>query len=324
MIKKLSRWFLPSLLVVLGILALASPVFASIPQPTALEIDEITAFENVREDGDQLYLVKYYIAINSTYDAEDLFIFRLLDEDDDELSSRLPYPYSNNGYGYGVVAFYLDGDDAPTWQSGVSVQIIGNPLADWDGDPLTASSSIITWNTGTIPEMQEDCSAEILGLATDLEQSWDVALTTVSQGVTFLSDTGAAYFLRVVPYLNEVAPYVLGQYTFTPDYPEDSPADTDYATELEEGIFDTIFDLRPMARSLGISRGALTAAIYYGFVVALFVLLISKAGLKKGMMLLAWPVVIAGAFFGIPLIVTILGGFFCLISTSWLIYKGVT
>ena len=34
--------------------------------------------------------------------------------------------------------------------------------------------------------------------------------------------------------------------------------------------------------------------------------------------------VIAGAFIGIPLIVTILGGFLCLISTVWVFYKGTT
>jgi hypothetical protein len=58
-------------------------------------------------------------------------------------------------------------------------------------------------------------------------------------------------------------------------------------------------------------------------VVAFFVWLISKKGLKKGMMLLLWPVVIGGSFFGVPLVVTILGAFFCLLSTGWLFYKAV-
>ena len=63
---------------------------------------------------------------------------------------------------------------------------------------------------------------------------------------------------------------------------------------------------------------------YYIFVIAFFVLLVSRRGLKKGMMMLLWPFVIAGAWFGVPIVVTILGGFVCLVSTSWLIYKGVT
>ena len=109
--KKL-RWFLPVLIALLGILAIATPALASIPQPTILEIQEIAAYENAREEGDQLYIVKYYIAINSTYNADDLFIFRLLDEDDDEIAHTTPYPFNNYGYGLGMVAFYLDADEA--------------------------------------------------------------------------------------------------------------------------------------------------------------------------------------------------------------------
>lgn len=325
MIKKLTRWSLPVVFALSGIFAIVTPTFASIPQPTILEIQEIEAYENSREEGDQLYIVKYYIAINATYNADDLFIFRLLDENDDELAHVTPYPFNNYGYGLGVVAFYLDADEAPDWQDSLSVQVIGNPLVDWAGDPPTTSSSLINWHTDTTGEIQQLVSIEVMSLASELERSWNVEMTTTTQGVTILSDTGASYFLRVVPYLATVAPYVLGQYTFEPDYPVDEkPPSDDYATSLETAIEGTIFDLSGPARSMGISRGALTASIYYAFVIGLFVMLIVKKGLKKGMMLLLWPFVIAGAFIGVPLIVTILGGFACLVSTSWLIYKGVS
>lgn len=326
LIRKLARWFLPlTLIALLGIFAIAAPVLASIPQPTILEIQEIAAYENAREDGDHLYIVKYYIAINSTYNADDLFIFRLLDEDDDEIAHATPYPFNNYGYGLGVVAFYLDADEAPDWEDNLSVQVIGNPLVDWDGDPPTASSSLIDWHTDTTGQIQQLVSIKVMSLASELERNWGVEMTTTTQGVTILSDTGAAYFLRIVPYLATVAPYVLGQYTFEPDYPVDEkPPSDDYATSLVTAIEGTIFDLSGPARSMGITWGALTAGIYYAFVIAFFVMLIAKRGLKKGMMLLLWPFVIAGAFIGVPLIVTILGGFLCLLSTSWLIYKGVS
>ena len=96
----MKRLALPVLIALLGILALTVPVAASVEQPTTLEIQEISAYENTREDGDQLWIVQYYIAINTTYNANQLFIFRLFDEDDDELSSVTPYPYYNQGYGY--------------------------------------------------------------------------------------------------------------------------------------------------------------------------------------------------------------------------------
>jgi len=299
------------------------PILAQVPQPTSLEIRDVFAYQDVREDGDQMYLVTYYIVVATNETATDLFTLRLFDEGDVELAQRAPFAYYAGGYGLGVVAFYLGADDAPDWQSAVTIEIAGDPLEDWEGgSPPTTSTNVISWETGA---SATDLSAKILTLAGRLQQSWDTILLTTVQGVTILNDIGKTYFVAVVPYLSEIAPYVMGQYTFTPSYPteDDRPSETTYATWLEQQIDGTILDISPVARSLGIPRGALIASVYYTFVVIFFVLLISKKGLKKGMMLLAWPVVIGGAFFGVPLVITILGGFFCLISTGWLFYKAV-
>ena len=328
MTKKL-RWFLPALLALTGILAFAVPVAAQVEQPTSLRIEDIAAFRNVRGSGDQLYLVTYYVSQNTTYGADQLYIFRLIDSGGTEVTRTTCYAFHNEGFGLGVVAFYLDADDAPTWGSNVRVRISGNPLADWDGAAPVTQSSLITWNTGTTREMQTAVSVKIMELATRLELTWGVAMTATTQGVTILSDAGAAYFLRVVPYLSEIAPYVLGRYTFTPDYPEQKPElgqpwGTGFADYLAASIDGTIFDLSGPARSMGMERGTLTAIIYYGFVGAFFVLLLYKLQLRKGMMMLLWPFVIAGAFFGVPLLVTILGAFLCLLATVWVFYKGST
>ena len=74
-----AKYLLPVLLALLGILTFAIPVAADVEQPTELEIQEVSAYENTIEDGDQLYLARYYIAINSTYNAYRLFIFRLFE-----------------------------------------------------------------------------------------------------------------------------------------------------------------------------------------------------------------------------------------------------
>lgn len=319
------RWSLSSVIAIVAVLVFATPVLASVPQPTVLEIQSIDAYQNTKEDGDQLYIVRYYIAINSTYNAQQLFIFRLFDKDDKEVGYTRPYPYNNNGFGMGVVAFYVEAAEAPDWQSGVYVKVVGNPLVDWDGATPSASSSIITWNTGTQAQMRVAASGKILEHASRLTIYWGTPMTTTVQGMTVLTDYAANYFLNVVPYLSTVAPYCLGQYTFTPDYPIDPkpPADN-YAKELVSGIEGTIFDLSGPARSLGIDRGVLTAAIYYTFVIAFLVMLIIKLGLRRGAMIFAWVFVVAGAFFGVPLVVTILGGFFCLLSAVWLFYKGAT
>lgn len=323
MTKKL-RWFLPALLALMGILAFVAPTLAALPEPDSLVIKDVAAYQNARVEGDQLYLVTYFIGytVLPDDDADKLFVFRLMDGST-EIASAKPYPFYAQGYGLGVVAFYLDADDAPDWMSSLTVEITGAPMVGWSGTPPSTTTDTIDWNTGTIQEMKEAVSTKILILAGRLQQAWDVELLTTVQGLTILNSTGATYFSATVPYLSQVAPYAIGQYTFTPTYPDDKPGDITYANWLEEQISGTIFDVSPVARSWGVSRAALTTTVYYGFVVVFFVLLIHKAGLRKGMMLLLWPFVIGGAFFGVPLVVTILGGFMCLIGTVWLFYKAV-
>jgi hypothetical protein len=315
-----------SILLLLVSLLTPALTLAAVAQPDTLEIQMVQAYQNTREEGDQLYLVTCYIDYDDLPDenVDDLFIVRLLDATDDEISATGPYPFYNQGYSLGVVAFYFEPDEVPTWESNLSVQIAGNPLVDWTGDPPITTTDSITWSTGTLEDVQQLVSAKIIYLATELEQDWSVEMIATSSGMTILSDTGALYFQRVVPHLTSVAPYILGQYTFPPEYPEDKPAEDTYAEQLENAISGTIFDLSGPAQSLGISRGALTAFIYYSFVVFLFILLVWKHKLNKGTMMLAWPFVIVGAFIGVPLIVTILGGFLCLGSTVIVFHKGTT
>lgn len=325
MTKKLTRWFLPTLIAVLVILIFVVPVAASYGQPTTLEIQEITAYENYHEEDAQLYIATYYISGNYTIDADELFLFQLLDDDGDAVVTKAPYPFHDNGYGLGVVAFYLEAGDALIWEGDASVKLVGNPMVEWDGGIPSTTMDAITWDTATTEEIEEMVSSKVLVLAADLEESWDVDMVTTSNGVTTLTDNGSTYFINVIPYLQTEAPAVFGQYVFAPDYPiDEKPAPDNYADWLAESIDGTVFDLGPVARARGISQDSLTAGIYYAFVIALFVLLISKGKLNKGTMLLFWPFVVAGAFFGVPLQVTIIAGFFCLISTVWIIYKGTT
>lgn len=324
MTKELTRWVLPIIVAILGILALVGPVAASVPQPTVLEIQSITAYQNAREEGDQLYLIMYEITGNYTQNADQLFIFRLRDNDE-VLATATPFPYHDRGYGLGVVAFYLSPDDAPTWEGNVSVQVIGNPLADWDGSLPGTTLDDITWNTGTTADIQNLIAAKIIYLATILGQDWDAELVGSAQGMVSLTSAGASYFLMGVPYATDMVPFVFGQYIFTPDYPiDEKPASDSYADDLIDAVKGTVFDLRSTAREWGISRGALATALWYTFVVGFFIFLIQKRRLNRGTVLLFWPFVIAGAFFGVPLMVTVMASFFSLISTVWVFYKGTT
>ena len=320
---KPSRLILPILLAISGLLLFVVPVLAAVSQPSDLEIQEVTAWQNAKEDDDQLYLIKYYIDFAALPDenVDELFIFRLLDTDD-EITSTTAYPYYSQGYELGVVAFYVEPEDAPTWGSGLSVQIAGNPLIDWDGDTPSTTTTSITWNTGTTSEIHELLSAKIASLASQLEVAWDVEMTTAASGMTVLSDTGAAYFVRVVPYLIEVEPYCQGQQIYTPDYPEEKPGEDTYATTLIDALDGTVFDLSGPARSFHTSPGVIAASLYYPLVVVLLVLLARKFKLGKGIMFIAGFFVVAGAFIGVPLIVTIVAALLAGGSTLWVLYKG--
>jgi len=318
---KCSRHVLRASLI-LGIVSLftfsfSTPALAAVAQPSDLSILNVQAYENSKEDGDQLYIISYLVDFAGEYSdsIDELFIFRLLDEDGAELASAEAYPYYNQGYGRGVVAFYLAPGECPAWGSAVSIELSGNPLVDWDGDTPSTTATAVTWTTDSHSEIGQVVSGKIIYHASQLEQVWEVEMTQVSGSSTILSETGAAYFLRVVPYLSEVAPYVLGQYVFPAEYPAEKPTEDTYASDLEELISGSIFDLSATAEDWGMSRGALTGMIYYPFVALILGLLLFKKRIKKGLLLLAWPFVIAGAFIGVPLTVTIIAAFLAFVST---------
>ena len=320
----IKRLLVPVLVAILLLLVNPASVAALEPQPDTLSIQGIVAYQNANESGDQLYIITYEIVGNYTQNADQLFLFRIR-EGTDELDTTTPFPFYEGGYGLGVVSFYFEPGDTPTWEGDISVEIVGNPLVDWDGVVPSTSLDFITWNTGTTAEVQELIGARILYLATILGQDWGVELVTTVQGITSLTSAGASYFQVVVPFALEMVPTIFGQYIFTPDYPIDpKPPSNDYADELMEGVRGTIFDLGPGAREWGMSTGALSAFLWYSFFIGLFIMLMQRRKLNRGTILLFWPIVVAGMFFGVPLTVTIIAAFFCLISSVWVFYKGTT
>lgn len=304
----------------------AGVVLAAQAQPTDLELQEITVFENTREENDQCWMIKYFVDFDTLPDetVADLFLFRLLDTDDSEIASTTAYPYYSRGYELGIVSFYFEAADAPTWESGLTVQFTGNPLVDWTGGPPVVETSSITWHTGESADMQQLAAAHIITLASDLEAAWDVEMITSTSGVTILSDTGLAYFLNVISYLRGIAPLAIGEYIFPADYPETSPAEHQTSVTLLDRISGTILDITPMERSMGMPEGALTALIYYGACIAFLLYLANKKNVKKGLVWLADLIVIGGALIGVPFLVTIVFAFVSLISTVYVIYKGAT
>jgi hypothetical protein len=88
------------------------PVYAA-PSPDVISIEYGKVFQNIFEDGDQLYICRYKLnyATEPGDDASDLFIFAIT-SGDTVLRDR---PLLSGGYGDDVIAIYLAGDDTLEW-----------------------------------------------------------------------------------------------------------------------------------------------------------------------------------------------------------------
>ena len=332
--RKVTRWLLPLLVAVFATFALVTPVLA-IADPESISIDAVYVYRNCREEGDQLYLVSYTIAYNVTppETAYEAYMCRFMSGGDAIKASSI-YAYYNKGYGEGVVAFYFAAGDAPEWAGDYEIVLMGNPFLEWDADApqdSMESADFAIWQDNPMATTKHVVSSRIFSMAEDLETAWglDMVLEVTDEGKFVLTTYGIAYFSGVVPYLSEIAPYLYasGQMPseiIAPDIPGITD-NTGYADYLESIIGGTIFDLTPVADIFGVSRGALSAVLYYGMLVIFVVLAGRRIGSYKPIMLFSLPLVILGAFVGVPLIVTILVGFLALGFTAYaLFYKGST
>lgn len=331
---KIIKWAYPLLLGVLAILLLATPVFA-INQPDDLSLEGVWVYQNCREEGDQLYLVLYLIDYSGTgepsYGADETYMVRLMDGDD-TLKYTYPVAYHNDGYDMGVAALYFSASEAPDWEGLYTMELIGNPFQDWPGGvPMDTTSTFDLWQDNEISISKTIIASRIIWLANELEDDWGEDMVTQSdEGEDVLTSYAAGYFVNVIPYFSDVAPTIystteyLPSEVVEPDIPPDT-APTDYADALEDLILGTPLDLTPVANDFGVSRGGLTAFIYYGIVATAMIVIARRLGTYKPVMLLSIVPVIVGAFIGVPLIVTILMGFLALGMTAWgLFYKGST
>ena len=327
---KLVRWFLPVFLGVLLCLTIVTPVLAAVDPPDDTEISGVWVYRNCREEGDQLYLVSYFLNY-STIPGEtvtELFLCRLMDGNE-TVEVVTPYSYYNSGYGHGVVAIYFDADDAPTWEDLYTMELLGNPFQEWTGGLPSDSVSSINfdaWEDNELGITQTMVGGRVIDMANDLETAWGKDMVTVSDtGKQILTTYAAAYFVNVIPHIYEIAPDIFaeGQGGWSGTFPPEIPGEqdrTDYADELETNIIGTPFDLTALATSWGISRGPLSAVLYYGCLVAILILIARRIGSYKPLMLLSIPFVIVGAFVGVPLIVTILAGLVALGMTAYVIF----
>ncbi len=314
---RITRWFLPSLLALLLTLFLVTPCLAINP-PDDIDIEGVWAYRNCKETGDQLYLVQYAINYTSlpSETVTEAYLCRLMNGAT-ELASTPPIWYNaeNKGYGVGVVAIYFAAVDAPTWAGAYTMKLMGNPFIAWNGSiPEDSYATFDVWQDNDLGITKSIVSSRVLYLAQEVEDDWGKDMVTLADsGKSVLTDYGLGYFINVIPYLADVAPYIYaagqshGGGVISPDIPPELER-TDYADSLTADIIGTPFDLTPLATAFGVSRGALTAILYYGVVLVLLVLVARRIGSYRPVVLIGGFLIIVGSFIGVPLIVAILGG----------------
>lgn len=312
-----------SFIVIAFLLLTASTVFA-IEDPDTIEINGVYVYRNCIEDEDQLYIIDFTIDYTTNPDehiseAYDCYLM----DDDVRLGSSTPISYFNDGYARGVTSIYFSAGEAPVWEGAYTVRIEGDSDLDWDDGtaPYDTISSFEVWQDFSIPITQELVSERIIWLADRLDENWSTTYTLVTAYTVgiFLSTNGVEYFSRVIANLNVIAPYALADRTIMPEL-YDPEYTQDYADSLEDDIAESPLDLTDLGSEFGMSRGQITAILYYGAVLFFAVILVQRMETHKPIMLLLVPLVILGAFIGVPLTITIVVAFLALLMIGFSLF----
>lgn len=314
-------------LVAAFVLLFSTPVLA-IADPDTYQINNVWVYRNVIEDGDSIYLVDFTLAYDSepTETATEAFYVQLLDGSI-VLAETAPYSYENDGWVRGCVAFYFAADEAPVWGEEYTVKLAGVPTLSWSGSPPSDTvSSFDLWQDSDPPTSNQLFSERILWLAYHLDSEWGATYTLIeytSSGV-YLSTEGVTYFATTIPNLGDSAIYALADRSIVPELIDHTYTQA-YSNTLVTNITDSPLDMTDLGTEFGLSRGATTAALYYGAVMFFAVLLVRRLQTYKPVMLLCVPLVWLGAFLGAPLVIPILFTFlaFALIAYA-LFYKPST
>ena len=185
-------------------------------------LDNIRGTRHLLEQDDLLIIAKYTIPYASQPDAnvDQAFLFRLFDTDNTTvLAVNQAYPFVNGGYGEGLISFYFDADNAPTFGSAYTIRIDGTP--NEFASPPTWAFAIPAgaYSTFTNQENNQiDLAVRILTIARDLEINWSVTLISAGETGTVLSSNGALYFRIALPGIQRMAPSLFDIQTVDPDY----------------------------------------------------------------------------------------------------------
>lgn len=195
-------------------LLIGTPVYAiDLPDSTP-NVESIYCYRNVLETGD--FFAIFYE--NTPYASEpdigysEAFIWRFMDTDGEtELAQSLGYNYHDSGYGYNVICFYFDAEEAPDWEQIYFLTLSGTPSAFESPPTYTYSIESGDYSSLTVSdEVKTEIAAQVLRLATDLDNKWGLSasnsLLLETETGTVLSIYGEAFFRGAIYGIQAIAP----------------------------------------------------------------------------------------------------------------------
>ena len=201
------------LTVLLVCLTQTAPVFAAPDPPDDIDIINFYYNRHLYETDDFLLVAHYNNIYSGEYPeepADDCFVFRFFDTDGvTELAQALPYPYANNGYGEGCVAFYFRAEDAPDWDDSYvyKLRVSGNPVQFASPPVYNFDISTDAWSDETTQSgNQSQLANRIIDIAESLEIEWETTLLAEQDAVTVLSSYGEEYFRNAIYGLQLLCP----------------------------------------------------------------------------------------------------------------------
>lgn len=195
-------------------LLLASTAYAIDLPDDDPSIENIDAYRNILETGDMLVIVYENTPYEDTPDEpySESFIWRMYDTDEEtELAQAVGADYFEYGYGYNIISFYFDADDAPTWEQAYPIVYTGTATAFAEPPEYNFVMASPDYSSITDTELVKVAIAErIIEIALDLNIKWGLSttyfLTDEFETGTRLSVYGQSFFREAIYGCQGMAP----------------------------------------------------------------------------------------------------------------------
>ncbi len=255
--------FLTILVCLIGALIPITAAHADLPDPDTVEIEAVRVFRHMLEANDTLVVARYNVHYGNssqqpTQPIDRTFEFLYIDAGNCTVGNITAYPFHNQGYDLGVVAFYFGanntacaGNATPTWGEAGNITVIGSALFD---DPKPTDSYILTsddWSPYSSPaDIREDLRGFIISNALFLELNWNEfwidfgadnrqlsMVDYIAPYYTVLAPAGEGYFTVVISDLRDMCPLLFSIQIIDPAY-----ADKTFTQSLSDTYKSTYDD----------------------------------------------------------------------------------